>query len=55
MAETFLDGVNDLIVVQHDVRQQVQAVDVEDIDSSPRVIGDAQVMAWNKTSILVSS
>jgi hypothetical protein len=49
--ETFLDDVNDLIVVQHDVRQQVQGgggMDVEDMNSSPRVIGDAEVIGMDQ-------
>jgi hypothetical protein len=61
--ETFLDGVDDLIVVCHDVRQQVKSGvedmnssgvedmnsrGVEDIDSSPRVIGDAQVICMDQ-------
>jgi hypothetical protein len=45
--ETFLDDVNDLIVVQHDIRQQVVNGGVEDTDSIPRVIGDAQVICMD--------
>jgi hypothetical protein len=47
--ETFLDGVDDLIVIDHDKRQQVKegGVEVEDVNNSPRVIGDAQLIGMD--------